>query len=129
MCCCALRADSKRNNLNYYNAMITGDVIETTIGMTGLTIAAAATGWGLPSVAMTSAAVGVYKVVKLLWRIQRRLPFEAVSNERNERSTSRRSSCIRKLIVRRFIYSRVICRFEVDKWMKEDSGFAKTVAE
>jgi uncharacterized MnhB-related membrane protein len=53
--------------------MITGDVLETTIGMTGLTIAAAATGWGLPSVAITSAAVGVYKVVKLLWRIQRRL--------------------------------------------------------
>jgi uncharacterized MnhB-related membrane protein len=55
--------------------MITGDVLETTIGMTGLTIAAAATatGWGLPSVAMTSAAVGVYKVVKLLWRIKRRL--------------------------------------------------------
>lgn len=55
------------------DAMITGDVLETTIGMTGLTVAAAATGWGLSSVAITSAAVGVYKVVKLLWRIQRRL--------------------------------------------------------
>ncbi|KAL5241228.1 hypothetical protein ACI65C_008638 [Semiaphis heraclei] len=54
-------------------AMITGDVVETTIGMTGLTIAAVATGWGLPSVAITSAAVTVYKVVKLLRRIQRRL--------------------------------------------------------
>lgn len=58
--------------------MITGDVLETTIGMTGvtgLTIAAAATatGWGLPSVAVTSAAIGVYKVAKLLWRIRRRL--------------------------------------------------------
>lgn len=55
------------------DAMITGDVLETTIGMTGLTIAAAATGWGMPSVAVTSAAISMYKVVKLLLRIRRRL--------------------------------------------------------
>ncbi|VVC29389.1 Hypothetical protein CINCED_3A010902 [Cinara cedri] len=55
-------------------ALIAGDVLETTVGVTGLTIAAVVTGWGvIPSAAVTSAVIGVYKTVKLLMRIQRRL--------------------------------------------------------
>lgn len=60
---------------SFSDALIAGDVLETTVGVTGLTIAAvAAGGWGvIPSAAVTSAAIGVYKAVKLLMRIRRRL--------------------------------------------------------
>lgn len=52
----------------FTDAMITADVI----GTTGVTIAAAATGWYLPSVAITSAlAIGVYKSVRMIMRTRR----------------------------------------------------------